>query len=140
MRYVYKCDFCKEVFDSKLLAEEHEEKCGYNPKNKIDNKIVFRLSMIHESLANIIACALYEVAKDELVSCYLEAERATTTNCPYTILGHKQIMLNELRSAEDVKRKHKGRNSNTYKDVEKEYPELLKAMIDTLERKAWNER
>lgn len=30
-------------------------------------------------------------------------------------------------------------NEGTYKDIEKEYPELLQAMTATLRRKAWNE-
>lgn len=49
-------------------------------------------------------------------------------------------MLSAISEAMNVTRKHIGRNSCTYKDVEKENPELLKAVIDTLNRKAWNEQ
>lgn len=139
MKQVYKCDFCNKTFETKADAEMHEERCGHNPNNKINNKLVFRLSMIYETLPRIIACALYEVANDELDFLYAETERADETNCPYTIKKNKNSMLYVLSSAETVKNKHTGRNSSTYKDVIKEYPELFQAMVDTLRRKAWNE-
>ena len=139
MKRVYKCDFCDEVFSSEAEAETHENQCGYNPKNKINDKFVFRLSMIYEALSNIIACALCEVAQDELNWLYSETDRATETNCPFMINRHKQKMLWVLKDAQTVKRKHDGRNSSTYNDVIKEYPEIFNAVVDTLKRKAWNE-
>lgn len=140
MKQVYKCDFCDKVFPSETEAEAHEKQCGYNPKNKINDKLVFRLSMIYETLSKIIACSLHEVAKDELDWLYSEAERATETNCPFTIKQHKNQMLYVLKVAKDVKRKYEGRNSSAYRDVIKEYPEIFNAVVDTLKRKAWNER
>lgn len=140
MKQVYKCDYCDEVFPSEAEAEKHEKQCGYNPKNKINDKLVFRLSMIYETIPKIIACSLCEVAEDELDWLYSEAERATETNCPFMINQHKGKMLWVLRAAKDVKEKHDGRNSSTYKDILKEYPELFEAVVATLKRKAWNER
>lgn len=140
MKQVYKCDYCDKVFSSEAEAEGHEKQCGYNPKNNINDKLVFRLSMIYETLSKIIACSLCEVAEDELDWLYSETDRATETNCPFTINQHKGKMLWVLREAKDVKRKHDGRNSSTYKDVLKEYPELFWAVVDTLKREAWNER
>lgn len=139
MRQVYKCDYCDECFARETEAIDHEDRCGRNPKNKISNKTVFRLSMIFDSLPTIIACALYQVAADELEYLYQEAKRASDNNCPFTIKEQQGKMLFAISRAKDVMRKHSGRNSCTYKDVEKENPELLKAMIDTLSRKAWNE-
>lgn len=139
MKQVYKCDFCDEVFSNKTEAEEHEKRCGYNPKNKINDKLVFRLSMIVESLSKILACALNEIAEDELDWLYCETDRATRTNCPFMIYKHKNIMLRVLREAKLVKNKHEGRNSSTHNDVIKEYPELYNAVIETLKRKSWNE-
>ena len=72
MKQVYKCDFCDNIFESEAEAEIHEKRCGHNPNNKINDKLVFRLSMIYESLPKIIACALYEVAKNELDFLYKE--------------------------------------------------------------------
>ena len=140
MKQVYKCDFCDEVFPNKTEAEEHEKRCGYNPENKINDKLVFRLSMIFESMLQILACALNEIAEDELDWLYCEVDRATQTNCPFTISRHKNKMLCVLREAKIVKNKHEGRNSSTYNDVNKEYPEIYKAVVETLKRKAWNER
>ena len=139
MKQVYKCDFCDQVFTHSVEAKMHEEICGYNPKNKINDKLLFRLSMIYDSLDNIIACAMHEVAKDHLDFLYTETDRASSTNCVYTIYQHKRRMLNALRDAEIVDKKHKGRNSSTYKDVIRENPELFNAIVSTLKRKAWNE-
>ena len=49
-------------------------------------------------------------------------------------------MLCVLREAKIIKNKHEGRNSSTYNNVNKEYPEIYKAVVETLKRKAWNER
>lgn len=123
MKQVYKCDFCNEVFLSETEAEAHEKQCGYNPDNKIKDKLVFRLSMIYETLSKIIACSLCEVAEDELDFLYSETNRASETNCPSTIYQHKGKMLWVLSEAKTVKRKHNGRNSSTYKDILKELKE-----------------
>ena len=139
MKRVYKCDYCDKCFANEAEATEHEDKCGRNPKNKIKDKTVFRLSMILHSLPEIIACALHEVAADELDYLYQETERADDCNCPYMIKEQKGKMLFAISAAKDATRKHVGRNSCTYKDVAKNNPELLNAVIDTLKRKAWNE-
>ena len=99
MKKAYKCDFCDEVFSSEAEAENHEKQCGYNPQNKINAKVVFRLAMIYETIQKIIACALYEVAESELDFLYSEADRATETNFPYVIHRHKNKMLWALSEA-----------------------------------------
>ena len=76
MKRVYKCDFCDNIFESESEAEIHEKRCGHNPNNKINDKVVFRLSMIYDSLRKIIAGALYDVANDELDFLYTETEIA----------------------------------------------------------------
>lgn len=139
MKRVYKCDFCDACFTNETKAVAHEDKCGRNPKNKIKDRTVFRLAMIFKSLPAIIACALHEVAADELDYLQQETERANSYNCPFMIKDQKDKILWVIEDARDVMRKHNGRNSCTYKDVSRENPELLKAMIDTLSRKAWNE-
>lgn len=139
MRQVYKCDFCEEFFSNEIQVKEHEEHCGRNPKNKINSKVLFRLSMIYETLPKIIACALHEVASPELDYLLAEVERASDTNCIYTIKQHQNRMLTNLSIAKSVEKKHCGRNSSTYKDVLKEYPEIFHAIVKTLQRKAWNE-
>lgn len=140
MKQVYKCDFCEETFSNEIEAKIHEEHCGYNPKNKIYNSLIFRLSMIYGTLPSIIACALYEVANGELDYLYSEAERAGTANCFYAIYESKGKLLLAINKAKSVADEHKGRNSSTYKDIMKEYPEIFEAIVKTLRRKAWNER
>lgn len=140
MKRVYRCDYCGECFAGETGARNHEDKCGRNPKNKVDDRIVFRLAMIFHSFPKIIACALNAVAADELEHLYRETERADSHNCAFMIKEQQGKMLRAISEATDVMRKHSGRNSCTYNDVARENPELLKAMIDTLNRKAWNER
>ena len=139
MKQVYICDYCDECFFNESEAIAHEDKCGRSPKNKIKDRTVFRLAMIFDSLPAIIACALHEVAEDELDYLHQETARANSYNCPFMINEQKDKMLRVIVDARDVTRKHSGRNSCTHKDVARENPELLKAMIDTLTRKAWNE-
>lgn len=140
MTRVYKCDYCDKCFSNETEAITHEDECGRNPKNKIKDRTVFRLAMLFYSFPTVIACALHEVAADELDYLYQETERADSCNCPFMIKEQKSKMLSAISAARDVKRKHCGRNACTYKDVAKESPELLKAVIDTLNRKAWNEQ
>lgn len=139
MKQVYKCDFCDEVFSNETEAKTHEEHCGRNPKNKINNSLIFRLSMIYETLPRIIACALHEVASADLPYLYSEVARADDSNCCYTVKMHQMKMLRSLLDAKKVKDKQAGRNSNTFKDVMREYPEIFAAIVKTLERRAWNE-
>ena len=139
MTQVYKCDFCKETFPHETVARTHEEHCGRNPKNKINNSLIFRLSMIYESLPRIIACAVYEVANAELDYLYSETARANDTNCCYTIKQNQAKLMCAFADAKRVADKHEGRNSSTYKDVVKENPEIWQAIVETLQRKAWNE-
>ena len=41
MKRIYKCDFCDACFTNETEAIAHEDKCGRNPKNKINDKTVF---------------------------------------------------------------------------------------------------
>lgn len=139
MKQCYKCDFCLYASCDEEAVRIHEESCGYNPKNKVKDPTLFRLSMIYNSLQDIIACALYNVAKERLCFLYDENERANSANCFFAIAQSKEKMRGAIYRAKTVTNKHTGRNSSTYKDIEKEYPELLQAMTATLRRKAWNE-
>lgn len=140
MKRVYKCDFCNEVFSNETEARMHEERCGYNPQNRVNNSVLFRLSMIYESFPKIVACALHEVAGTELDYLYSEAKRASDTNCFFALKQNQGRILSVLAYAGKVKEKYIGSNSNTYKDVMEEYPEIFTAIVKTLQRKAWNER
>ena len=134
MKLVYKCDFCASFFGNEDEAIDHEKRCGHNPKNRINNKLVFRLSMIFHSFPKIVACALHEVAKDELDFLYAETERADSANCCFTIKENQGRILNALYSAKTVAKKHDGRNSSTYNDSIKEYKHILSKALSTSPR------
>lgn len=136
----FKCEFCNAFFDTEDKASRHEQSCDYNPKNKITDVTLFRLGMIYEELNDIISCALYEVEKERLDFLANEVNRASDSNCCYVIKRHQGRILSAINNAQTVNKKIEMRNSSKYKDVIKENPEIFKAMVDTLNRKAWNER
>lgn len=61
-KQAYVCEHCREFFASMEAAEMHEKICAKNPANKVNDKVLFRLSMIYEELDDIVACAISEVA------------------------------------------------------------------------------
>ena len=140
MKQVYKCDFCTECFSSEQEAKQHEEKCPCNPKNKIEDKTVFRLAMILYQFTDILATALINHDEEKITFVLGEFERADENNCPFTVNQYKGRALCVLKVAQDIKRKREGLKTTQYEDVLKQYPELVSAIEQTLNRPAWNER
>lgn len=140
VKQVYKCDFCMECFSSEQEAKQHEEKCPCNPKNKIEDKTVFRLAMILYEFTDILATALTNHDEEKIPFVLGEFERADENNCPFMIHQEKGRALYALRRAKDIKRKREGLRTTKYEDVLKQYPELVNAIEQTLNRPAWNER
>ena len=140
MKQVYKCDFCAECFSSEQEAMQHEEKCSCNPKNKIEDKTVFRLAMILYQFTDILATALTNHNEEKIPFIFSEFERADENNCPFMIHQEQARALYALRSAETIKRKREGLKTTKYEDILKNYPELVNAIEQTLNRPAWNER
>lgn len=139
MRQTWQCDYCGKVFSTKEEAAEHEKNCGRNPKNKITDPTISRLSMILDELPWIIAAALYEL-RDDLPHLICEVERAGTNNCPYTIYEHRYRMIDCLQKAQEIANSRRPIKTTKFQDMEKHYPELLAAISNTLERPAYNER
>ena len=140
MKLVYKCDFCNECFSSEQVAKQHEEKCSCNPKNKIEDKTVFRLAMLLYEFTEILATAMTIHNEDKILFVLGEFERADDNNCPFMIHREKGRALYVLRTAQDIKRKREGLKTTKYDDISKRYPELVSAIEKTLNRPAWNER
>lgn len=138
MRQTWQCDYCGEVFLTKEEAAEHEKNCGRNPENKITDPTIFRLAMILDRLPSIIAAALYEL-RDDLPHLICEAERAGTNNCPYMIYEQRYRMIDCLQKAQGIASRRKTLKTTKLQDIEKHYPELLTAILDTLKRPAFNE-
>ena len=44
MKIVYKCEYCDEINENENEIKKHELKCGYNPKNQINDDIILKLS------------------------------------------------------------------------------------------------
>ena len=139
MKAVFKCDFCEETFGNEIEAVEHEKKCGRNPKNKITDCTITRLSMILYELNCIIGAVISDVRSEQIDFLIEENERADKNNCQFTVYQSKgkadYIFRNALRSKND----RKGLRTTQYDDVLKNYPELYDAFKKTLERKAYNE-
>lgn len=140
MKQVYKCDFCTECFSSEQEAKQHEEKCPCNPKNKIEDKTVFRLAMVLYQFTDILATALTNHDEEKIPFILGEFERADENNCPFMVHQEKGRALYALRHAKDIKRKREGLKTTKYEDILKQYPELVSAIEQTLNRPAWNER
>ena len=138
MRQTWQCDYCGEVFLTKEEAAEHEKNCGRNPGNKITDPTIFRLAMILDGLPSIIAAALYEL-RDDLPHLICEAERAGTNNCPYMIYEQRYRIIECLQKAQGIASRRKTLKTTKLQDIEKHYPELLTAILDTLKRPAFNE-
>lgn len=96
MKTVYKCEYCETCAKEKTLIEKHEEKCGYNPKNKITDKVVLKLSRINEDFIDSLMYVLIEDFNNDLKFYNNEFERATRTNCPASIYENKGDMTNIL--------------------------------------------
>ncbi len=138
MRQTWQCDYCGEVFLTKEEAAKHEKNCGRNPENKITDLTIFRLAMILDGLPSIIAAALYEL-QDDLPHLICEVERAGTNNCPYMIYEQRYRIIECLQKAQGIASRRKTLKTTKLQDIEKHYPELLTAILDTLKRPAFNE-
>lgn len=138
MRQTWQCDYCGEVFLTKEEAAEHEKNCGRNPENKITDPTIFWLSMILDELPRVAAIALYGL-RDDLPFLIREVERAGKDNCPHTIYEHRHMMINCLQKAQEIANSRKQLKTTKLQDIEKHYPELLTAILDTLKRSAFNE-
>ena len=111
-----------------------------NPKNKIEDKTVFRLAMLLYKFTDILATALTNHNEEKISFVLGEFERADENNCPIMVHKEKGRALYALRHAQYIKRKREGLKTTKYEDVLKQYPELVNAIEQTLNRPAWNER
>lgn len=139
MKNVWKCDYCEKTFSIEEIAKEHEESCGKNPKNKITNKTILRLSMIYEEMDCIIASALAKTEIHDYDVLLSEIMRANKYNCPFTVYQNRQRIVNCIQKSVSIQSKRMGLKKTRLQEIEAEYPELLAAATQTIERRAWNE-
>ena len=95
MKQVYQCEYCDKILENSIEMNKHEKECGSNPKNRIDDEIVIKLSRIYEHFKDGLIYVLLEDF-DEKTICFYEKEfeRATRNNCPASIFENKK----ELKS------------------------------------------
>lgn len=104
MKKVYKCEFCDEVSEYEKQIIEHEKICGYNPKNKIDNEVIKKLSSIRNSFEDAIIYILLTDYKNDLEFFYDEYERATETNCIASIYEEKERIQYLISRAKNIEK------------------------------------
>lgn len=126
MKQVYKCEFCDEISKNKIKIQEHEKICGYNPKNKIDNEIVLKISRLYEHVEeSLIYILLSEYGKK--IDFYIdEFDRATKTNCPASIYENKDELCSILSRAKRIERES---DFKWFMEITKrDNPELIQAI------------
>ena len=93
MKKVYKCEFCDEIMEDKIEMNKHEIECGSNPKNKIKDEIVIKLSRIYDHFIDSLVYVLLNDFKEEKIKFYEgEFERASRNNCPASVNENKREM------------------------------------------------
>ena len=127
MKTVYKCEYCDKWEETEELIIEHEEKCGYNPKNEITDEMVLKLSRINEHFEDSLIYVLTEDFNEDLKYYSKEFERSTTNNCPASIYEEKTKMINLLFYCKAIQKDKN--NFNYFKRVTKiDNPELIQAI------------
>lgn len=133
MRTVYKCEYCETYTKQKTVMKNHEEKCGYNPQNKITDELVLKLSRINEDFIDSLIYVLTEDFNNDLDHFNEEFERATTRNCPASIYENKKEIINLLYRC-----KTKQSDTNDFKwfkkITKKDNSELIRAIREYLKK------
>ena len=91
MKQVYQCEYCDEILENSIEMKKHEGECGSNPKNKINDEIVIKLSRIFEHFKDGLAYVLLEDFDEKTMEFYEnEFERASSNNCPASVFENKR--------------------------------------------------
>ena len=96
--------------------------------------------MILYEFTDILATAMVNHNEEKIPFILSEFERAGENNCPFMVNQYKGRALYALKISQDIKRKREGLKTTKYEDILKQYPELVSAIEQTLNRPAWNER
>lgn len=126
MKIVYECEFCDETSEDKEKILLHEKSCGSNPKNKIKDETVLKLSRIQEHFIDSLIYVLLNDFTEERLEFYNEEfVRATRTNCSASIYENKEALKNVF-----IDVRHFRHNETKYfKDItSRDNPELIDAI------------
>ena len=126
MKQVYKCEFCEEISEDKETILKHEKECGSNPKNKITNEMVLKLSRIYEHFEDSLIYVLLQDYTKKDIDFYIdEFDRAQNNNCPASIFENKRELDNILRRRIQIDRECRTWFENLTK---RDNPELISAI------------
>lgn len=125
MEQVYKCEFCDEISKNKAEIEKHEKECGYNPKNKINDEIIKKLSRVKESVEDAIMYVILTDYNNKLDYFYDECDRATNKNCVASIYEQKDEIQYLISRA---KRIEKEEIKRFLKITKRDKPEFIEAI------------
>lgn len=126
MKQVYQCEYCDEILENRDEMSKHEKKCGRNPKNRIDNETVIKLSRIYGHFTDSLIYVILNDFSEEKIKFYdNEFERATNNNCPASIYENKRKIHNVFVSVDYFRR-----NETNYfnKITKRDNPELIEAI------------
>ena len=127
MKTVYKCEYCDIWSEEERLIKSHEEECGYNPKNKIADEMVLKLSRINSHFKESLIYVLTEDFNKDLEFYNNEFERATTSNCPASIYDNKTEMTNLLFYCKAIQ-KDKSDFNYFKRIIKRDNPELIQTI------------
>ena len=105
MKIFYKCEYCDEINENENEIKIHELKCGYNPKNQINDDIILKLSRINEAVEYAIRYILLKDYEDKLDYFYDEFNRATSDNCACSIYNQSRNMKSLIRRTQNIDKK-----------------------------------
>lgn len=131
MEQVYKCEYCMFAFDKdKSMIEKHEKECGGNPKNKITDETLIRLSRIKGVVDDVITYILLTKLKDKRICFKDEVNRASKYNCPASLYEQAK----HLNFLIDKSWKIQKRDLKWFLDItERDYSDFIKVFTNYLE-------
>ena len=131
MKQVYKCEYCSWVFDEdKSVVEKHEEECGGNPKNKITDETLIKLSRLRDILDDVIVYLFLTKYKDKRIFFKDEVLRASNKNCPASVYEQANNLRCLLGRSWRIQREDLKWFLNI---TERDYKDIIEAIIKFLE-------
>ena len=131
MKQVYKCEYCRWVFDEdKSVVEKHEEECGGNPKNKITDETLIKLSRLRDIFDDVVTYLFLTKYKDKRIFFKDELERANNKNCPASVYEQSNNLRCLLGSSWRIQRE----DLKWFLSItERDYKDIIEAVIKYLE-------
>lgn len=102
---VNKCSYCDYISESEDVIKEHEQKCGHNPINKVDDEDILKISITIDKFEDAFRYVLLNDYYDKLDYFYKELERTTMTNCRATIYENRDYIKHLINATNRIEKK-----------------------------------